>query len=203
MLKVMAKSYKLWTNRESPLWISKTVGGGVVGGGHGYSAARAMDCKLSEQDSRPPAFVSKLVFIPLCLYLWEEALKSVCPLYLVSMSPLPGAYVPSTWCLCPLYLEPMSPLPGAYVPSTWCLCPLYLVSMSPLPGVYVPSTWCLCPLYLVSMSPLPSVYAGGSRRSHTGGKCVTCLGLTKWLSFSLTHHVCVCVCVCMSGAGMG
>ena len=75
------------------------------------------------------------------------------------MSPLPGVYVPSTWCLCPLSLVSMSLLPGVYVPSTWCLCPLYLVSMSPLTGVYVPSTWCLCPFYLVSMSPLPGVYA--------------------------------------------
>ena len=35
-------------------------------------------------------------------------------------------------------------------------------------------------------SHLPSVYARGSKRSHTGGKCVTCRGLKEWWSLSLT-----------------
>ena len=131
---------------------------------------------------------------PLRLCLSEETL-TIGPFYLMSMSLLPGVYVPSTWCLFPFYLVSMSLLPGVYVPSTlvsmsllpgvyvpstWCLCPFYLVSMSLLPGVYVPSTWCLCPFYLVSMSLLSGVYAMGSKRSHTGGKCVTCRGLKEY-----------------------
>ena len=35
---------------------------------------------------------------------------------------------------------------------------------------------------------LPGVYARGSKRSHTGGKCVTCRGLKEWSSLSLTHQ---------------
>ena len=37
-------------------------------------------------------------------------------------------------------------------------------------------------------SLLPGVYARGSKRSHTGGKCVTCRGLKEWWSLSLTHQ---------------
>ena len=37
-------------------------------------------------------------------------------------------------------------------------------------------------------SLLPGVYARGSKRSHTGGKCVTCCGLKEWWSLSLTHQ---------------
>ena len=56
------------------------------------------------------------------------------------------------------------------------------------------SRFCLClseetlkavgPFYLVSMPgeiKLPGVYARGSKRSHTGGKCVTCCGLSGGL----------------------
>ena len=39
-----------------------------------------------------------------------------------------------------------------------------------------------------SWSLLPGVYARGSKRSHTGGKCVTCRGLKEWWSLSLTHR---------------
>ena len=35
---------------------------------------------------------------------------------------------------------------------------------------------------------LPGVYARGSKRSNTGGKCVTCCGLKEWWSLSLTHQ---------------
>ena len=37
-------------------------------------------------------------------------------------------------------------------------------------------------------SLLPGVYARGSKRSHTGGKSVTCRGLNEWWSLSLTHQ---------------
>ena len=46
-------------------------------------------------------------FTPFCLCLLEEIIKAVGPFYLVSMSLLPGVYVPSTWCLCPFYLVSM------------------------------------------------------------------------------------------------
>ena len=32
------------------------------------------------------------------------------------------------------------------------------------------------------------IYARGSKRSHTGGKCVSCCGLKEWWSLSLTHQ---------------
>ena len=37
-------------------------------------------------------------------------------------------------------------------------------------------------------SLLPGVYTRGSKRSHTGGKYVTCRGLKEWWSLSLTHQ---------------
>ena len=37
-------------------------------------------------------------------------------------------------------------------------------------------------------SRIPGVYARGSKRSHTGGKCVNCRGLEEWWSLSLTHR---------------
>ena len=39
-----------------------------------------------------------------------------------------------------------------------------------------------------SWSLLPGVYASGSKRSHTGGKCVTSRGLKEWWSLFLTHR---------------
>ena len=35
---------------------------------------------------------------------------------------------------------------------------------------------------------LPGVYVRGSKRSNTGGKCVTCRGLKEWWCLSLTHQ---------------
>ena len=39
---------------------------------------------------------------------------------------------------------------------------------------------------------LPGAYARGSKRSHTGGKCVICHGLPEWPSFSLPNQWCEC-----------
>ena len=45
-------------------------------------------------------------------------------------------------------------------------------------------TW----LTVISKREIHGVYARGSKRSHTGGKCVTCRGLKEWWSLSLTHQ---------------
>ena len=37
-------------------------------------------------------------------------------------------------------------------------------------------------------SLLSGIYARRSKRSHTGGKCITCCGLKEWWSLSLTHR---------------
>ena len=41
-------------------------------------------------------------------------------------------------------------------------------------------------------SLLPGVYARGSKQSHRGSKCVTCCGLKKWWSLSLTYQFPAC-----------